>query len=767
MFSRLDSSVDEDILSIFAILAVAVRPLTEIELGTILGICRSDRSITSSWDIEPFRALGDILQKSVPTPATLREDNTMTFLHLSLNGYLYSSHGKISPNAIIKAHRQITRASLKYLRLEDMHTDAVEGASFEGKKHPTKLPPLLLVEYKYLCYSLALTTKYPLLPYARDFYERHLTALPPDDSLWLMYAGMATSPSVFTIPALYKGRYGGRKLSHSPLDTVVSMIDFPNQETLVRDFVLNGYDINEAWLRNDIQALHLCSRRLRLLGAKSNWERTGSLLVRLGANPNVGLTMCNIIYADAWNLYEECIQSPKIDINNQDELGRAVIHHLAHLGLPERISSLVRRRPSVDINIQDIKGHTPLHVAVLGSQIEVLRVLLGIPGIRLDLADKEGRTPLALTSHRGLKAVAHTLIDHSAALPLPKDGHISALVVAAINGQRDLCYKMLDAWGYKDLPLHLDQSGKGILHHAAANNWTDLLYNCLCFGDARVDQVDNSGASALHIAAALGNASSCRTLLDHGASLRLQNRAGRTAPQVAADAGFRDTLMVLLESGRADASQRDFDGRSLVHWAATLDCTDVMQLVINMPGTDLFRRDRHGMQPIGIAHICKCANVGRLLSREMKRRSPSGVASYDVYSWDRMYTSPLIEDVGRNIASAEADQWEDSLLVREVRRNKNSNDEWQQAHRLYPPSLWAMTVVTPPNTDASSDPPGVNDFYKDDRKGKRQGTMSLEVLTLPQEDRCSSSIYATMRKKIRRVGFTRKTHSRKTSISGF
>jgi ankyrin repeat protein len=142
-------------------------------------------------------------------------------------------------------------------------------------------------------------------------------------------------------------------------------------------------------------------------------------------------TMHNIVASSTWDLYEECLQSPRIDLNSRDEQGRAVIHHLMHHGTPEHISRLVNDHTSVNINRQDFSGLTALHFAVLGSRLDMIRTLLDLPNIRLDLIDNEGRTPLALTSYWGFKTVALALIDHSAAFPLPQANQLSALVLAA------------------------------------------------------------------------------------------------------------------------------------------------------------------------------------------------------------------------------------------------------------------------------------------------------------------------------------------------
>ncbi|KAF4415275.1 ankyrin repeats (3 copies) domain-containing [Fusarium acutatum] len=149
------------------------------------------------------------------------------------------------------------------------------------------------------------------------------------------------------------------------------------------------------------------------------------------------------------------------------------------------------------------------------------------------------------------------------------------------------------------------------------NEWEDTIEACLRRGGRtlNIDQIDHSGRSALHYASRLGNFKSRQALIQAGASLTLQDRLGRTAFQDAADAGFKECLLLLLlESGRADPSQRDIEGRNLAHWAATLDCVDAMELTSKMSGAKLDQQDHHGKTPIDIAFICRSKYVGLFLA---------------------------------------------------------------------------------------------------------------------------------------------------------
>jgi ankyrin repeat protein len=278
-----------------------------------------------------------------------------------------------------------------------------------------------------------------------------------------------------------------------------------------------------------------------------------------------------------------------------------------------------------NVNAQDATGQTPLHVATAWNKLDAMKVLLDHHRIRLDIVDKQGRTPLTIATYWGYREAALLIIQSTTAFPTPRYGEFSALTMAAKQCQKDVVLKLLNK--YSNLNPHIDQSGKGILHHCAINDWPDVLELCLTKEWAEVvniDQIDQPGATALHYAASLGNVDSIKVLLKHGASVRFQDRNGRTAAIAAADSGFKDALALLIEAPEIDAGQKDNLGRNLVHWAATCDWIDVFERVLKLPNADITSKDKYGYQPMYFASICYCSGISHYIRREMIRQ---GVAT--------------------------------------------------------------------------------------------------------------------------------------------
>lgn len=473
----------------------------------------------------------------------------------------------------------------------------------------------------------------------------------------------------------------------SPLQLVIDKVPHPAKESLIRNFKEHGYDLDERWSRGSCGSplQHCCSEA----GKDISMSKAAFLLLRLGANPNLPekpwrSNLRRAIEGNAPDLFEELLHHKMTNLGDLDRQGQTLLHSLVYTAAIEHISKVTNVIHDVDLNIQDFNGYTPLHLATVTGRTEVVRKLLTVPGVRLDVADKQGRTPFTLATYWGFRPMALALIENSQAFPVPQGKEPSGLVFAAIHQQKDFCTHLLEVLNYRNLEYHMDLSGKCILHHAAINDWGDVLDSCLLLGKPgiKIDQIDHSGRSAMHYAATLGNVDSCVVLVRHGANLTLQDRNGRTSAQAAADAGFKDVLMVLLKSGRVNPNQCDLQGRNLVHWAATLDCVDVMERVVNAPGVgvvELERHDKNSKMPIDIAFQCKSRDVGQFLANEMRRTS----GYFNIYDWDNMYCSPNATD---GDSSKKPDVGVPDWL-------KKKQDEEEEERRRYPHELWSLVNI--------------------------------------------------------------------------
>jgi ankyrin repeat protein len=712
LMDQIDPSVQDAVWSILSILSIAVRPMKPDELAIVLAVSTADRRMVRSTDLDCIQNLDSVIADNLPDIITFHDDHTISFSHLSFKEYLETTWRRKFPETFTKAERLIARTCLQYVNLRDLLEEASdEEVDLKGNARFGEVSPTFWSDGRKATLKLTkppthpdLAIKYPFLAYSRTYLDHHLFKMAPDDSLWLLFADLAGASGPFHCRLLGDGPVRstqGELYRHwragSPLQTVLGSdgppVEFPVMETLIRNFAAHGYDVSERW-RVSWSAgspLYRCCWRL------GSWPEYGNvviLLLRLGADPRLPRDRFKpaieyVVEAGRWDVLDAMVSHPRYDPGQQDARGRCVLHYFVRHGATSKKLDEFLEKVAMDPNIQDSAGDAPLHLAASAGNTTLVRSLLNVPGIRLDLTDGQGRTPLGISTYWGMRSTSLCFLEHSKAFPTPEQGHLSPLCFAAKHGDLDMCLRLLEACNYECLHLHLDTSGKGILHLAAINNWSDVLQKCLKKGDAHlnINQIDHSGGTALHSAARLGNTESCRVLIEHGANLQLQDRLGRTAAQAVADAGFRDTFMVLLRSGRIDPNQRDHQGRNLVHWAATLDCVDVMELILAIPGVELARRDGDGAMPIDIAKRCMSASVGNYLGQEMQRR---GIDSRWCvgFGWDMMYRSPEV-----TVQPGDKEFEHQGMDARGYRRDLNGLAEWEKIHRDYPEDMWALCEI--------------------------------------------------------------------------
>ena len=163
------------------------------------------------------------------------------------------------------------------------------------------------------------------------------------------------------------------------------------------------------------------------------------------------------------------------------------------------------------LNAVNVEGYTPLHMAVIRSKPDAVRLLLR-SGAKVSPTNKFGITPLHLAAHHGKLNCMQVLLQYR----------------ANVNAQ--------ESWGQTPLML------------AVSKGHVEVMVALLRYGCDPWITEHKSGYRALHIAAHR-DISALLTLLDDGANPNDCTKDGTTPLDVAIDNNCIDAVKILLEFG--------------------------------------------------------------------------------------------------------------------------------------------------------------------------------------------------------------------------
>lgn len=101
------------------------------------------------------------------------------------------------------------------------------------------------------------------------------------------------------------------------------------------------------------------------------------------------------------------------DAGALDKEGCAPIIYATRMEFLEMVALLAVHRASVDLNVTDAKGWTPLHLAAGHGRTAIVDLLLS-QGASIRVQDSDGRTPLMLAAKNGHLSICTALLIHSA-----------------------------------------------------------------------------------------------------------------------------------------------------------------------------------------------------------------------------------------------------------------------------------------------------------------------------------------------------------------
>ncbi|KFX87806.1 hypothetical protein V490_08006 [Pseudogymnoascus sp. VKM F-3557] len=254
------------------------------------------------------------------------------------------------------------------------------------------------------------------------------------------------------------------------------------------------------------------------------------------------------------------------------------LHVASCLGLQKVVSQLLAA-PGIDVNVADNNGRTPLWWAAVQGHEGVVGQLLAAPSIDVNIADNYSRTPLrwaAVQGHEGV--VGQLLAAPSIDINIADNDGQTPLWWAAVQGHEGVVGQLLAAFGID------------------------------------VNVADNNGRTPLRWAAGQGHEGVVGQLLAApGIDVNIADNDSQTPLQWAVGKGHEGVVGQLLAAPGIDVNIADNYGRTPLWWAAGQGHEEVISQLLAAPSIDVNIADNNGWTPLSIAQDNGHEGVTKLL----------------------------------------------------------------------------------------------------------------------------------------------------------
>ena len=321
-----------------------------------------------------------------------------------------------------------------------------------------------------------------------------------------------------------------------------------------------------------------------------------------------------------------------VDIKaNQSNVGNSPLHYVVQ---NQKMAAEQRKEmcellltQSADVNIENLKGQTPLHSAVRVGDVSIVKLLIK-KGANVNAKDKSGRTPLSLAEREGHTEIVELLRNHGVtndtAAALKESQPAKPTNQADADGDIEEVKALLD----QGVDINAkDDGGRTQLHRASLGGHEKLVRLLISKGaDVNVQEDQGFRATPLHHAVHRDHRDIVEILLAHGADIDIKDRNGRTPLDMAkrrgnaeiveiltkamkqpkqaktiheaAAAGDIELVALLISQGAdVNAKEKDFRGFTPMYYAVQNGHKEVIEILL-ANGADINAGDKFGYMPL-------------------------------------------------------------------------------------------------------------------------------------------------------------------------
>ncbi|XP_072754126.1 uncharacterized protein [Anoplolepis gracilipes] len=299
-------------------------------------------------------------------------------------------------------------------------------------------------------------------------------------------------------------------------------------------------------------------------------------------------------------------------VNAPDAEGHTPLHLAVIAGDTQLVAVLLAN--GADVNAKDLEGHSVLHWATVCGEAECVRLVLAA-GARPSTPDLRGGSPLhyaaqccgaaataelAVPKKVGLK-VLQTLLEFGADVNAKDEDGRQPILWAASAGSVEAVLALARAGGSAAAGTS-DKDGLTALHCAASRGHARCVEALVNLCGSHPDHVDDNGCSALHYAATLGHADATALILKLGADPNRQDRKGRTPALCAAAKGQLETLKILSQHG-GSLHVRTVRGTGIGHEAVASGRIELIKWLAKRRPSTLDVATHDGKTPLHVAAL--------------------------------------------------------------------------------------------------------------------------------------------------------------------
>ncbi|KAH6787479.1 ankyrin [Perilla frutescens var. hirtella] len=287
---------------------------------------------------------------------------------------------------------------------------------------------------------------------------------------------------------------------------------------------------------------------------------------------------------------------------NIPHLGRTIIHHAIVCGNTRAFEVLLSCSADIEFPIETTQNSylRPVHLAARLGLVAILRLLINA-GCDLNSRTGSGETALMISARYKQEECLKLLASAGSDFGLSNVSGQSAMSIAG-SVRWNLCFQQV--------VMEVIRAGKiarssnpevfsSLLFVTRAND-VEALTELIKHQDLNLDERDDSGFSAVMVAAAGGHVEIFRLLVNAGADVETENEYGETAITLAKANQKRDAFAEILSAYASTKDNVSFNGSSALHRAARLGNVYLVQELLN-DGSDVDLLDSNGYTPLMVA----------------------------------------------------------------------------------------------------------------------------------------------------------------------